>query len=184
MELDYTAGCVNFRDVGEYINLIVNNHLLPVNRLFRGGKTDFVKSSEEVKNPKTIINLRTTEDVLSFGAANYHFPLGNNLEKYHTEQKEVQVWLNNVIGLFEDENLQYPVLIHCLSGKDRTGIVVATLLLILGIKKKFIVEEYLLSEGEVSVDLIDAAISGIGEPSEYFKRLDLDKIRKNIMSSY
>jgi protein-tyrosine phosphatase len=64
----------------------------------------------------------------------------------------------------------------------QVNIVVASLLLILGIKKEFIIEEYLLSEGEVSVDLINAALAGIGEPREYFKKLDLDKIRKNIIS--
>ncbi|KAK9841869.1 hypothetical protein WJX81_008362 [Elliptochloris bilobata] len=44
----------------------------------------------------------------------------------------------------EAEN--YPILIHCIHGKDRTGIVVMLLLLLCGVKREAIVEDYMMSE--------------------------------------
>ncbi len=180
MGLDYTAGCINFRDVGEYVNWLADKKILPVNKLFRGGKTDFVKDSNEIGSPKTIINLRQGQDQVDFGVTYHHFPLANKVEKYHTEQQEVRKWLNSIVKLFEQEDLQYPVLIHCLSGKDRTGIAVAALLLIAGVSPEIIVQEYLLSEGAVSEALIHAALQGMSQPG-YFNRVNTASIRSNLL---
>ncbi len=180
MGLDYTAGCVNFRDVGEFVNWLSNQQLLPVNKLLRGGKTDFVRDISEIGTPKTIINLRKGHDQNNFGVAYYHFPLENKIEKYHTEQKEVRRWLNGIVKLFEQEELAYPVLIHCLSGKDRTGIVVAALLMIAGISPEVIVQEYLISEGEVSEELILVALKGMSQ-HDYFNRVDVEKVKTNLL---
>ena len=49
-------------------------------------------------------------------------------------------------GVFEKPLKRYPLFIHCLSGKDRTGSVVAAILLVLGIGRDVIREEYLLSD--------------------------------------
>ena len=181
MELDYTAGCVNFRDAGAFVNLITGKPLLPENRLLRGGKIDFVSEASEIGSPGTIINLRAAEDAKTFGADPFHFPTANNHEKYATTQREVRRWLNAIVALFEDKNLRYPVLIHCLSGKDRTGIVIAALLKILDVSDAVIVEEYLLSEGNVSAESIMQALSGIGEPAHYFNRIHLELMRRNIL---
>ena len=129
-------------------------------------------------NPKTIINLRKGHDLHNFGVNYYHFPLENKVEKYYTHQKEVRLWLNNIVKLFEKEDLKYPVLIHCLSGKDRTGIVIAALLLIVGVSKEIIIQEYLLSEGEVNQELIQIALEGMNQP-KYFNRVDIQKIKTN-----
>lgn len=40
MGLDYTEGCVNFRDFGGYVNLIAGQNLLPEGKLYRGGSID------------------------------------------------------------------------------------------------------------------------------------------------
>jgi protein-tyrosine phosphatase len=183
MGLDYSQGCVNFRDVGEFVNLIAGRALLPERRLLRGGKIDFVGCAEEVASPGTILNLRGGPDALDFGADLYHFPMANTYEKYDTSQREVRRWLNTIIAVFEKEDLRYPVLIHCLSGKDRTGIVVAALLRILDIPEDIIVEEYLLSEGEVAEERIRQALAGIGEPADYFDRVNLERVRYNITAA-
>jgi protein-tyrosine phosphatase len=180
MGLDYTAGCVNFRDVGEFVNWLTNNKILPVHKLLPGGKTDFVKNTREIGNPKTIINLRKGHDQNDFGVSYYHFPLENKVEKYHTHQKEVRLWLNSIVKLFEKEAFQYPVLIHCLSGKARTGIVIAALLLIIGVSKEIIIQEYLLSEGDVSQELIQIALEGMNQ-LDYFNRVDIQKVKTNIL---
>lgn len=181
MGLDYSSGCVNFRDFGGYINLILEKDIFPEQKLFRGGSIDYIKQHIEIANVKSIINLRNGADVEDFEAQYFHFPMSNKIEKYDTTQKEVRIWLNTILKIFEDEALQFPVLIHCLSGKDRTGIVVCALLLILGVEIKAIQQEYLLSEGEVKLELINQSIAGMKNLETYFNRLDLQKIRKNIL---
>lgn len=183
MGLDYTEGCVNFRDVGAYINLILGKQVLPEGKLYRGGSIDYVKDILEIAHCKTIINLRKRADFEDFNCNYLHFSMANNIEKYDTSQKEVKRWLNSIIKTFENPKLQYPVLIHCLSGKDRTGIVVAALLLIIGIDKETIIEEYLLSNGEVTTALITLAIDGMLPLANYFEGLDLEQIKNMLLNA-
>lgn len=75
MKLDYTNGSVNFRDVGEFVNLIVERKIMQEGKLFRGGKTNFCKSIEDIGSPNTIINLRKSPDTKNFGATMIHFGL-------------------------------------------------------------------------------------------------------------
>ena len=180
MGLDYTDGCVNFRDLGEFVNLICGQDILPLNKIFRGGSIDYVKNWEEIEKAKTIINLRNGQDYRTFDAEYLHFPMSNKIEKYDTSQKEVRRWLNQIIRTFENSELEYPVLIHCLSGKDRTGIVIAALLLILEIDQDTIIEEYLLSDGEVKKDWIKQAVNGMMYLEKYFENINLETVRKNI----
>ena len=183
MGLDYADGCVNFRDVGIFLNWISEKNIFPTQKILRGGSTDFIKNIAEIGNPGTIINLRKGSDLHTFDLDYYHFPISNKYEKYYTEQSEVRTWLNQIVKLFEDPMLKYPVFIHCLSGKDRTGIVVAALLLTAGIDRQTILEEYLLSEGEVKAEWINAAIDGILQHKQYFNHIDLDLVKKNLLTS-
>lgn len=183
MGLDYTDGCVNFRDVGTFVNMIADKKQMPENKILRGGSIDYIKSLEEIQTPKTIVNLRNGHDSISnFDGEYLHFPMSNKIEKYDTAQKEVKKWLNSIMRIFENPELQYPVFIHCLSGKDRTGIVIASLLTILEIDKETIIEEYFLSDGDLKQEWIQLALSGIHSPSftKYFERLDIKQIQKNI----
>ena len=100
-----------------------------------------------------------------------------DLEKYETHIRGVRQWLNDVVGFFAAPSTQYPVLVHCTSGKDRTGVVVAALLLIVGINRDLIVGEYLLSDGDVNQEWIEMAIDGIRNVDSYFKRVDLHAVR-------
>ena len=179
MGLNYTDGCVNLRDVGEYLELITGKVLIPYGLLLRGGSIDHVKTHDEIHHAATIINLRNGEDVYAWDIDYLHFPMANKVEKYDTSQKEVRRWLNQIMRSFENPKLKFPVLIHCLSGKDRTGIVVAALLLILGIDREVIIEEYILSEGEVERALIEQAMNGMMPLDIYFKGIDLEFLRKN-----
>jgi protein-tyrosine phosphatase len=180
MSLDYSQGCVNFRDVGEFVNLLANQTLLPLGKLYRGGKLDFVVNATDIGSPKTIVNLRKGEDISIFNTTMLHFPISNDYEKYETIDRQVKQWLRNVVGIFEKSDLLYPVLVHCTSGKDRTGVVIATLLKILQIPDTIIIEEYLLSDGSVEAEWIMMSLKGIGDPEKYFNKLDLSQIRKNI----
>ena len=181
MGLDYSRGCVNFRDVGEYVNLIAQTEVLPEKRILRGGKLDDVPSLEAIGNPHTIINLRRGEDTVFPTIANYHFPISNDYEKYDTRDKEVRRWLNRVVQIFENPHLDYPVLIHCTSGKDRTGVVVAALLWMLAVPENIIVEEYLLSDGEINKDWIASSLEGMKSHTNYFYRVDSHIVRSHIL---
>src|SRR5579872_146021 len=169
---DRTECCANFRDVGEFVNLLADTNLLPPGRILRGGKIDGIETAEAIGNPGTILNLRRGADRHTFGAGYYQVAASNDLEKYDTSNREVRRWLNEVVTVFENEGLRYPVFIHCTSGKDRTGVVVAALLLILGVPESIIVEEYLLSEGEVRAEWIHRALDGMRDLRRYFHRVD------------
>lgn len=163
------------------MNLIAQQELLPENTILRGGKLDNLSSPEEIGNPQTIINLRRGAEKAFSGIVTYHFPISNAYEKYDTNNKEVRTWLNNIIKVFENEQVVYPVFIHCTSGKDRTGVVIAALLWTLQIPEHVIIEEYLLSEGEVRRDWIIQTLNGIKNHQNYFERRDVERIRHNIL---
>lgn len=183
MGLDYVNECVNFRDFGGYVNLILGKKYLPEGKLFRGGSIDYVREHVDIENVKSVVCLRNKADEQKFDIGYFHFPMSNKIEKYDTTNKEVQAWLNAIIKTFENEKLHYPVLIHCLSGKDRTGIVVAAILLILGIDVKVIEEEYLLSEGEIKLEWIRQAIDGMKDIKTYFNKVDLEIVRFNLLKN-
>jgi protein-tyrosine phosphatase len=74
-----------------------------------------------------------------------------------------------------------PILVHCCaSGKDRTGVVVAVFLLALGVPRGVVVEEYLLSDGEVERAWIERALDGVGELGRYLDRVDLARLRARL----
>jgi len=179
MSLDYSTGCVNFRDVGECINLLADRDVLPRRRILRGGKLEFVESAEQIGNPGTIINLRRGPDLEEkrFCADYYHFPIANEYEKYNTADPVVRRWLNSVFRCLADEVIHFPILFHCTSGKDRTGVVVAALLTVLGINRELIIQEYLWSDGEVEQTWIEQALDSIGDPTKYFSGVDMRALR-------
>ena len=180
MGLNYTDGCVNFRDVGGYLNLILGQDLFQENKLFRGGSIDHVKVWADLGKVQSVINLRNGPDPEYFDCNYYHFPMANKVEKYHTAQREVKRWLNQIVALFETTDFRYPILVHCLSGKDRTGIVIAALLRIMDVDEKVIIEEYLLSEGEVTEARIGLALDGLQNLNSYFDRVNLERVRHHL----
>ncbi len=89
-----------------------------------------------------------------------------------------------------DPKLMFPVYIHCRSGRDRTGIVIASLLFLLDIPENIIKEEYLKSCDIKSMDkfkvMIEIALSGIKNSriknkKNYFNRVSLINLRKNFL---
>eukprot|EP01090_Pellita_catalonica_P010701 TRINITY_DN2213_c0_g2_i3.p1 TRINITY_DN2213_c0_g2~~TRINITY_DN2213_c0_g2_i3.p1 ORF type:complete len:217 (+),score=42.98 TRINITY_DN2213_c0_g2_i3:955-1605(+) len=142
----------NWRDVGVALALLQKDSAdkkvyLKPNKIFRCGLVDFC-THQELGSPGTILNLRMGEDTKTFDEAVWeHIGASNSLDKYHTEEGLVRVWLIKVMKLFENPNTKFPILIHCRSGKDRTGVVVAALLAMLDVPRDLIIKEFLLSKG-------------------------------------
>lgn len=174
--------CINFRDVGEWVNLIADKKLLPLKRIYRSGKLSFVETAEQIGHPGTVINLRRGPDSKEhlFGAEYFHFPISNDYEKYETKNHSVQRWIQGIFLILEREATQFPLLFHCTSGKDRTGVIIAALLKALGIEHKIIIEEYLLSNGHVKEEWIKNSLDGFGNIEQYLKPAKLQIIRHKL----
>ena len=84
------------------------------------------------------------------------------------------------VGDFVNHDLPMPLFIHCLSGKDRTGIITGIILKLMNIPMEIIVEEYLLSDGDLQKEMFLHAMEGVGNPAVYFKKLDVVKISLNL----
>lgn len=176
---------VNLRDVGEFVNYIYGRNIMLEKRLYRGGKIESVDSLIKAGNPQTIINLRSTPDQIENNCSlmQYHFPIANRIEKYDTQLGDVRKWLNGVLMALSKDDIKYPVFIHCTSGKDRTGIVIASILWLLGIPEDIIRGEYMLSEGKVSIHSIELTLKGIQGKRDYFNKVSVDNLRNNFLLS-
>lgn len=180
--LDYTDSkkVVNFRDVGEFINLIVDQRLVPIDRLYRGGTIKYISDSSVVGEPKTIFCLQKGPDPDFKGIKNYHFPVSNNYEKYETTNPKVRNWLRTIVRTIE-AGIEYPLYVHCLSGKDRTGVVIAALLKIISVNDEDILEEYYLSIGTEGQNHIYTALKGIQDLNSYFTGINLNIVRNSLL---
>lgn len=174
---------VNLRDVGEFVNCFLGRDIMLEKKLYRGGKIESVECLAQAGNPKTIINLRATSDKIEKdqGLVQCHFPIANSIEKYDTQLGDVRKWLNAVLTTLSRDDLEFPVFIHCTSGKDRTGIVVASILWLLGISEDIIRGEYLLSEGKVSIHSIDLTLKGIKSKTNYFNKVSIAQLKNNFL---
>jgi protein-tyrosine phosphatase len=181
LTLDRSAGCVNFRDVGEFVNTIAGTGLLPEGRLLRGGSIEAVQSLEEIGRPRTIVNFRAEPDPERFAARYIHVPSSGALVHYDVQNIEVQTWLRRAVASFAAPELRFPVMVHCLSGKDRTGVVTAALLAICGVAREVIAEEYALSEGDIYPERLAHALEALEPLGRYFRRVDIAQIRRRLM---
>ena len=147
----------------------------------RPEEIQFVPDPSVVGSPGTIVNLRRGVDEQRWPVRYLHFPVANDLEKYQTAHREVRRWLNTAVGCVADPANQLPFLFHCASGKDRTGVVIASLLHILEVPTQVIIDEYLWSTGDVRREWIETALEGVGDPEAYFDRFELGKVRDRLL---
>lgn len=146
---------------------------------------------EQLGCPGTIINLRLeSDDISHLHTPNViqllHCPMGNKSNVYETQLPAVRTWLADVFRHLEAP-VDFPILVHCKHGRDRTGVVVAVLLMILGVPKEAIKQEFLLTEDAEAVDL-KKTFDGIvkrGGIDKYFEgMLDLEAIRGHLSFSH
>jgi protein-tyrosine phosphatase len=151
---------VNFRDVGEALGLWLEPPPVRVGRLFRGGRFDSLTRLEELGNPRTILNLRRGNDPEHLGVPIIHVPAPDDLENYNTRERRVSDWIRQALSALSAPGTSWPVYIHCTSGRDRTGVIVAAVLVALGVPATVVQDEYLLSDRADAI-LIGGALDGL-----------------------
>jgi protein-tyrosine phosphatase len=115
----------------------------------------------DLGNPGTILNLRRGPDPTHLTGVRYlHIPAKDRLENYDTRLRPVRRWLREVLSVLAEPGTSWPVYLHCTSGRDRTGVVVAAALLLLEVPRTVVIEEYLLSEGTTRGP-IEQAVRGL-----------------------
>jgi len=164
---------INFRDLGGYRNR--DGETVAWRRIFRSGDfrnitpDDFARIEKEI-SLTTVIDLRTSEETErqgkwhspEVGIRYCHIPFpgggkkkeGARLLKEYTnlgqfylhliDRKEFSQQIVAALKIIADPK-NHPLVFHCAIGKDRTGILSAILLSILGIDDAVIVEDYTLS---------------------------------------
>jgi protein-tyrosine phosphatase len=162
-------GCFNFRDLGGYRG--AGGRTIRWRTLFRADGLSRLTADDLVRlgelGLRTVIDLRTADEVEEGridpqhpDLVYHHLPMIDVLPP----EAEVPQWADPVFvaGQYRDmmrsgtdtitqaltvlaEATSYPVAFHCMAGKDRTGILSALVLQLLGVTDEEIVGDYALS---------------------------------------
>ena len=158
----------NVRDIGGYATTDGKNTRWK--RMFRSAEHQRM-SEIELRNFQSEVGIRTVIDfrssgeaddprgvgVISDAAANrHHFPMGDADSKH--KSKQTGNWNPDYVGLLENQKDKWlealavvsdadnhPLLFHCVTGKDRTGVFAVLLLGILNVSDEDILSDYELS---------------------------------------
>ncbi len=165
--------CFNFRDIGGYSG--VDGRTVRWGRYFRAGRQDRMTAADIDRVGKlkisTQIDLRRPDEVEDHGrgpleglGAQYEIlpviPLGGSQvlnqnvgagisgERYLGYLDFDTTPMGRIFEILATAD-QYPVVVHCTAGKDRTGVISALTLLILGVDRSVIEEDYALTNRDV-----------------------------------
>jgi len=161
----------NFRDVGGYAGL--DGRSVRWRRLFRADSLHRLAGDDWAAfrelGVRSVLDLRRGFEVAQFGRVpeaeglTYHNPVLRHVdwsEVPHPEGTVHERWLADrylnflvdgqealaiALGVIADP-AQAPVVVHCLAGKDRTGVVVALALSLLGVSDEDVAADYALTE--------------------------------------
>ena len=143
-------GVKNFRDIGGYKTYLINNGIIKQDLYYRSGQlNDITNEGKEIitKNLGIKVEIDLREKLKNTGpyidGVEYHpipIDLGNQEERF--EKLEEQYY--KVFTLISNANNK-PIILHCLAGADRTGIMSFALLTLLGCDYKDIIRDYLFT---------------------------------------
>lgn len=128
--------------------------------LYRGGKLDPLMGPALAAPVRTVINQRSGPDMPLAGVRMIHLPAPGGLDRYDTVLRPCRAWVRRVVAQLVDPTMPWPVYVHCASGRDRTGVIVAAALLAIGDDRTIAEQEYQLSD-EPNVQAIRRAIDGL-----------------------
>lgn len=164
-------GCVNFRDLGGYS--AADGRTVRWRRLFRSDAPNTLTEADVQTvtadlGVSAVVDLRNSDGVLVDGRGllalsgiGYHnFPLlerrglppptdGEDSERRLTDL--YQWMLHNSGTLLAQafttlaQQVNHPAMFHCSAGKDRAGIMAATILTVLGVSREDVVADYLMT---------------------------------------
>ena len=169
------ATSYNFRDVGGYPGL--DGRTVSWRRLFRADSLHRLKGADleafHALGVRTVVDLRRPFEVEEHGRVPHSEGLEyRNLVVEHVDWETVEQptdlpherWLaDRYLNFAEDgraglaaalsviaDPAAAPVVVHCMAGKDRTGVVCALTLSLLGVSNADIAEDYALTEGAMA----------------------------------
>jgi hypothetical protein len=174
-------GCFNFRDIGGYQG--VDGRTVRWGRYFRAGRQDRMTQNDLKRAAKlavaTQIDLRAPGEIREAGRGPFE-KLGATYEELPVIPAGGSMVLNETVGLaisgdrylgyldFEPTSMRsifeiladaerHPVVVHCSAGKDRTGVITALTLSLLGVDRSVIEEDYTLTNRDVlrHVDFVE-----------------------------
>jgi len=160
-------GAVNFRDLGGYET--TDGHRIRWRTLFRADSLSRLTTGDRETIRKlgvaTVIDLRTSSEleggrfpVEEIPVGFHHLPLLDEVPHPDDFELTPGMLAASYLQMVEDaasqighvltivaERRAHPVIVHCTAGKDRTGVLVAVLLGVLGVPDGTIVADYALS---------------------------------------
>jgi hypothetical protein len=159
---------LNFRDVGGYPT--ADGRQVRWRRLFRAGGLSQLSPGDldalRALGLATVVDLRSTTEwemgrfpVEALPVAFHHLPIveeildptryelpeGMLAARYQDYARLGATPIARTISLVADP-ATHPVVVHCLAGKDRTGVVIAIVLSLLGVDDEMVATDYALSE--------------------------------------
>lgn len=160
-------GAVNFRDLGGYP--AAGGHTIRWRTLFRAdGLSRLTATDRSVIRQlgiTSVVDLRTTSEVErgrfpveEIPVGFHHLPLLDEVpDPQHFEiapgmlgtqyleiARDAAAQIAQILSIIA-ERASHPVIVHCTAGKDRTGVLVAVLMALLGVDDEVIVDDYMLS---------------------------------------
>ena len=164
-------GCFNFRDIGGY--RAGDGRAIRWGRYFRAGRQDRMTSGDLTRAAKlgikTQIDLRRPDEVRNSGRGPFE-ALGSRYVglsvlpdgSYEQLNRETGTLGERYLAYFQyapeswrgvfdllANDASYPVILHCTAGKDRTGVITALLLSILGVDRAVIEMDFGLTNRDV-----------------------------------
>jgi protein tyrosine/serine phosphatase len=167
---------LNFRDVGGYRT--ADGHRVRWRRMFRaGGLSDLTPADLAVlrdlgtaewesgrfpvdDHPVTFHHLPLVEEILD--PTRYSVPEGMLAARYQEIAQIGSSYIAQAISIVADADT-HPIVVHCLAGKDRTGVVVALVLGLLGVPDETVAEDYALSNLAMAALRQRAEVAGVVE---------------------
>ena len=145
--------------------------------LFRGGKLNDCPSLEEIESPKSIVNLRKVKDPSYEGVVDVYSPAPDSVEVYDVSTGYNQKWIIATLNSIIENQANLPLYIHCAAGKDRTGVIVASILGAIGIQSSAILDDYFLSKGLLQPKRIQDAVDLLTQ-EQFYRKVDVRVLKK------